>query len=396
MRLLFVTNFFPYRSNPTRGIFIVNRLIEYGKLGVDFHVYGMAFRESFFILLLKRILKRSSLVPLESFRGIRFEYVYTRRGLLDILSHRRSDPSFVERWARRAAEEILSETGKNFDAILAHGMYMPVPAGLVASSLRHFTGNNYFVFLHGSDVNYQMKDPKLINIYIPTLENARRVVFVSNALKEQAVGLGYSGHNATMIPNGYDPTVFHPIDKAQVRKKLGILKDGWRYVGFVGNLKKVKGADRLPVIFESIHRQLPNTFFIVVGDGPLLGYLKNRLRNINVLFTGNVPQTDVALYMNALDVLVLPSRNEGWPCVVLEAQACGTLVVGSNRGGIPEAVGFSEYVVEGGRDFEERFARRVVEVLLSGYDGEVLVQRAKKFTWENIVKRELELLESSN
>lgn len=396
MRLLFVTNFFPYKSNPTRGIFIVNRLIEYGKLGVDFHIYGMAFRESFFMLLLKRVLKRSPLIPLESFQGVRFEYVYTRRGLPDVLSHRRSDTRFVESWAHRAAEEILSKIGKNFDAILAHGMYMPVPAGLVASYLHHLTGNNYFVFLHGSDVNYQMKDPKLINMYIPTLENARRVVFVSNALKEQAVGLGYSGRNATVIPNGYDPTVFHPIDKTEVRKKLGIFKDGWKYIGFVGNLKKVKGADRLPAIFESIRKQLPNAYFIVVGDGPLRGYLENRLRNLNVLFTGNVPQTDVALYMNALDVLVLPSRNEGWPCVVLEALACGTLVVGSDRGGIPEAVGFPEYVVKDGRDFEERFARRVAEVLLNGYDGEVLVQRAKKFTWENIVRRELELLESSN
>lgn len=109
---------------------------------------------------------------------------------------------------------------------------------------------------------------------------------------------------------------------------------------FCGQSEKVKGADRLPAIFESIRKLLPNTFFIVVGDGPLRGYLKNRLRNLNALFTGNVPQTDVALYMNALDVLVLPSRNEGWPCVVLEAQACGTLVVGSDKGGIPEAVDF--------------------------------------------------------
>jgi len=45
---------------------------------------------------------------------------------------------------------------------------------------------------------------------------------------------------------------------------------------------------------------------------------------------GRVSQVDVAKYMNAMDVMVLPSRNEGFGAVVIEAQACGTCVVGSS------------------------------------------------------------------
>ncbi|ODN31202.1 glycosyltransferase [Fervidobacterium thailandense] len=395
MRLLFVTNFFPYKSNPSRGIFVVRRLIEYKKLGVSYRVYGLAFRESPLLLALKRLLKKSPLVPLEDFQGIEFEYVYTRRGLSEVLSHKRGNTTFVERWARQVAGEILSSVGEDFDVILAHGMYLPVPAGLVALHLHRMTGKDYFVFLHGSDVNYQMRHPRLLGTYLNVLENARRALFVSNALKEQATRLGYSGQNAAVVPNGYDPEIFHPIDKVEIRKKLGIFRDGWKYVGFVGNLKEVKGADRLPEIFRFILRELPNTLFIIVGDGTLRKRLEEQLGDVDVIFTGNIPQTDVALYMNAMDVMVLPSRNEGWPCVILEAQACGTTVVGSDKGGIPEAVGFPEYVVEDGPDFKKRFAQRVVKFLSEGYDGKMLIQRAKNFTWESIVKSELELITNS-
>ncbi|HBT99735.1 MAG TPA: glycosyltransferase family 4 protein, partial [Thermotoga naphthophila] len=84
-------------------------------------------------------------------------------------------------------------------------------------------------------------------------------------------------------------------------------------------------------------------------------------------------------------------RNEGWPCVILEAQACGTCVIGSSNRGIPEAIGFPEYVVEEGDQFEERFARRVVEVLNEGYDVNRILERAKGFTWRNIVEKEIDV-----
>ena len=104
-----------------------------------------------------------------------------------------------------------------------------------------------------------------------------------------------------------------------------------------------------------------------------------------------VSQEKVAEYMNAMDVMILPSRNEGFGIVVNEAQACGTCVVGSSNGGIPEAIGLEEYVVKDGDDFEERIADKVVEILRNGYDPERLINKVANFTWENIVKKEVEV-----
>lgn len=231
------------------------------------------------------------------------------------------------------------------------------------------------------------------DIYLETLENAARCIFVSRALLEKAKSFGYSGQNATVIPNGYDPDVFKPMDKNTVRKELGIYKENTHYVGFVGNLIPIKRADKLPEIFRKIAKELPNTRFLIVGDGALRDKILKEMKGLDVVFAGRVPQVEVAKYMNAMDVMVLPSRNEGWPCVILEAQACGTCVIGSSNGGIPEAIGFEKYVVQEGDKFEERFGKRVVEVLREGYDMNRLMERAKGFTWVKVVERETELYE---
>jgi glycosyltransferase involved in cell wall biosynthesis len=264
-----------------------------------------------------------------------------------------------------------------------------VPAGLIAKILAEKYRKPFIVTLHGSDVNILM--PRRREIYVSILESASATIFVSKALLEKAKSLGFSGKNAVVIPNGYDETIFKPMDKEAVRKELGIHREGYKYVGFVGNLIPIKRADKLGEIFRLIAKEIPETFFIVVGDGPLRKKIEKETKGLNIIFTGRLPQKDVAKYMNAMDVMVLPSRNEGWPCVVLEAQACGTCVIGSSNGGIPEAIGFPEYVIEEGDQFEERFAKRVIEVLKEGYDVNRILERAKGFTWKEIVRREIDV-----
>jgi glycosyltransferase involved in cell wall biosynthesis len=170
---------------------------------------------------------------------------------------------------------------------------------------------------------------------------------------------------------------------------LGLSK---KVVGFVGGLKKVKRGDKLPEIFSYIS-SIYDAEFLVVGDGELRKSIENecKKRKLKVKFVGSVSHEDVPYYMNAMDVMILPSRNEGWPCVVLEAQGCGVAVVGSSNGGIPEAIGDGGIVVEEGEDFEKRFAESVVKLLESPIDESYLRKRALDFSWKNIVEKELEV-----
>jgi len=265
-------------------------------------------------------------------------------------------------------------------------MYEP-PAGLVAKILSEKLNIPYVVTGHGSDINFIM--PLAKELYVDVLENAAKVIFVSNALLNKAKSFGYAGENSIVISNGIEPDIFKPLDKEKIKKELGLSK---KVVGFVGGLKKVKRADKLPEIFSYIS-SIYDTEFLVVGDGELKEGIENecKKRNLQVKFVGNVSHEDVSYYMNAMDVMILPSRNEGWPCVVLEAQGCEVAVVGSSNGGIPEAIGDGGIVVEEGEEFEKRFAQSVVKLLEDPIDESYLRKRALGFSWKSIVEKEVEV-----
>jgi len=269
----------------------------------------------------------------------------------------------------------------SFDLIHAHGMFTP-PAGLIAQILSEKYSKPYVLTVHGSDVNILMEKRK--KVYLGVFESAQAVIFVSNALLEKARSFGYSAKNAAVILNGYDPQIFRSLDKDQVRRQLGIYTEGYKYVGFVGNLIEIKRADKLIEIFELIRKRVPKVKFIVVGDGHLRAKMEEQAKQkgLDVLFTGMLDQSEVAKYMNAMDVMILPSRTEGFGAVVIEAQACGTCVIGSSNGGIPGAIGFEEFVVQEGENFEERSAEKVVWVLENGYEPNRFIERAKDYTWQ--------------
>jgi glycosyltransferase involved in cell wall biosynthesis len=388
MNILLIANLFPKVSNPNSGIFIVQRLKHYKTYGVNFKAVSPAYENSKLVNSLKKFLRKQEEYPLAEHEGVKFKPVLIHRSLHTVLMNKISRSYFVKIADQFAKTIERSFDLREYDLIHAHGMYS-VSAGLIAKILAERYEKPFVVTLHGSDVNILM--PRRKEIYVNVLEKASATIFVSRALLERAKSLGFSGKNAVVIPNGYDETIFRPMNKEAVRKELGIHREGYKYVGFVGNLIPIKRADKLGKIFHLIAKEIPETFFIVVGDGPLREKIEKETKGLNIIFTGRLPQKDVAKYMNAMDVMVLPSREEGFGAVVIEAQACGTCVIGSSNGGIPEAIGFPEYVVEEGDQFEERFAKKVVQVLREGYDMNKLLERVKEFTWKNIVGKEIDV-----
>jgi glycosyltransferase involved in cell wall biosynthesis len=93
-------------------------------------------------------------------------------------------------------------------------------------------------------------------------------------------------------------------------------------------------------LLVEIAHELDQIQFLFIGAGPLESFLKDASKqNSNIQFLGNVQNYDLPAYYNSADIFCIPSQyEEGLGRVVMESVACGVPVVGSNRGGISEAL----------------------------------------------------------
>jgi glycosyltransferase involved in cell wall biosynthesis len=139
-----------------------------------------------------------------------------------------------------------------------------------------------------------------------------------------------------LVPSGYRPIEL--LSRSVARARLGLAGEGFT-VGWVGRLSHEKGADLFLEAIGTLGDQRIQT--IVIGDGSERSSLDAAARSLGLgpdrlRFAGPVPNAG-ALF-SALDLLVLSSRREGLPIVLLEAMSAGVPVVAFAVGGIPEAL----------------------------------------------------------
>jgi len=217
----------------------------------------------------------------------------------------------------------------------------------------------------------------------------RRMDLVLGVSQDVAAKLERAGVPAAKIRvvyNGVDSR-FRPGDQHSARAGLG-LPPGAFVLLFVGLLVPVKG---LEVLLEAVAALAePQVCCALVGAGPLRETLQARAGALGleaqVVFAGARPTAEIPQWMQAADLLVLPSFSEGRPNVVLEAQASGLAVVATRVGGTPELVedGVSGLLVDSGDPGQ--LARAITRLRQDGAErqrlGEEGRRRAASFTWQ--------------
>ena len=257
-----------------------------------------------------------------------------------------SGPTFGALSASRRAryEGVLRATIERglhqFQPELVH-----VHHGWVIASLLAEMGVPYVVTLHGSERQAFELYPTYRDAVGRGLAGARRVMAVSAAVATEASAT-YDLDPAAIavVQSGVDLSVFRPqrVKRSAVLAALGVADTTAPIVLFSGRLIAIKGVDVLLRAVERCRARGVRFTTLIVGDGSEAGRLvrlARRLRLTDISFLGQQSHAALPALYNLADLVVVPSREDALPLVALEAQACGTPLVATTVGALPDAIG---------------------------------------------------------
>ncbi|MFH1977712.1 MAG: N-acetyl-alpha-D-glucosaminyl L-malate synthase BshA [Candidatus Aenigmatarchaeota archaeon] len=203
---------------------------------------------------------------------------------------------------------------------------------------------------HGTDVSVNGYQELLAPGLELRLSQADETTYVSKALQDEARRVFDLDDYGSVIHNFIDPTPFEEVseeDGNKIRRELGI-PEGATVFYHVSNLRPVKNPNLLIDSMSYLVNENSRTdaYMVIIGDGPDKQALQDRARGLNlgdhVIFTGSINRVEIPKYTQAGDALVLPSAQESFGLVNLEAMHTGKPVIASNVGGIPEVVANGE------------------------------------------------------
>lgn len=220
--------------------------------------------------------------------------------------------------------------------------FWAVPSGHLAAFIGKQVGVPAYVSIRGNDIDRAAYSARQFPFLLWTLSQAEAVSTVSRELQAKARILS-GREDVEYVPNSVDCETFRPVPPHPEAQKLRA--DGSRLVGFVGELRYKKG---MPALLEGFrrYRETAPAKLLLIGDlrradRPML---REFLHAFPALATEivQVPyvhdREELAAYYCALDLVVSPSLWEGMPNTVLEAMACGRVVLATRAGGVPDVI----------------------------------------------------------
>jgi glycosyltransferase involved in cell wall biosynthesis len=190
---------------------------------------------------------------------------------------------------------------------------------------------------------------------------------------------------------------FLDFDKFKIKKKFD---ERDNLIGYIGRLSEEKGTMNFVEGIPEISKRKDAIRFLIGGDGRLRDkvekYLEKENLNHKVKLPGWIPHDELPEYFNELRLAVLPSYTEGLPNIMLEAMACGTPVLATPVGAIPDVIkdGETGFIMED--NSPECIAKNVMRAL-NHSDLEEIAKNAralveKEFTYEKAVEKYRKIL----
>lgn len=255
---------------------------------------------------------------------------------------------------------------------------------------RYLCKGKILVHIHGGEFYkfFEKASTPIKKIIKKTLTSVSHIFVTSPSwipIIEKIIGNDFS---ISSIPNGFDEKNFFLSSQEKARDTLQLPKKN-KIIITIGSLEYHKGHHILIESMKEIMQSTNDIITYIIGKGSLAEDLKQLINTDNlkdkiILVGGDKRPEEVALWINAADIFVLPSLKEGNPTVMFECLACGKPFVGSSVGGIPDVIISTEYglLCEPGnaRDLKEK----IQLALTKEWNSEKIIKYAQNYTWANI------------
>jgi len=257
----------------------------------------------------------------------------------------------------------------------------------------HIHGARFHLFYQESNVFLKYIIRKILGTSDAIIVTSPSWIDVINTI------LGDTKKPVYPITNGFEAKIFFPQPIEECREKLN-LPINRRILVTIGHLEDYKGHKYLIDAIKLLTTEKKDVAAYIIGKGSLKTALSEQIRENKVedyiaLAGGNKPDSEIPLWMNACDIFVLPSLNEGNPTVMFEALGCGKPFVGTKVGGIPDIITSERYGLLVEPENSKDLAEKIKIALEKDWDKEEIGRYALQFTWESISEKIVSIYEST-